>query len=56
MSIIEHYNVIKSTFAPIIKRNICCINGKLVLATNKILVELDLHKLIENDDDWKSFL
>ena len=55
--IISRYNEKKRKKPPSIKRNICCINGKLVLATNSTMIELDLRKLTENGEgNWKSFL
>ena len=51
------YNEKKRKSAPTISRNICCINGKLVLATKKTLIELDLRKLLGDEaDNWKTFL
>ena len=51
------YNLKRSQAAPNIKRNICCINGKLVLATHTTLIELDLRKLMEDKTgNWKTFL
>lgn len=55
--VINAYNEKRRNAAPLIRRNICCINGKLVLATNKTLVELDLRKILKDGSgNWKTFL
>lgn len=43
--IVSRYNCLKKDSGKTIRRNICCVNGKIVVANNQTLIELDMRKL-----------